>query len=705
MKTIKNKIIKSEQYRSGIGNFSFSTLRTSLANVACVALLAGLVSACADDSTAIDSAVKDGRILAAQVAGVSVQGASTNGVAATSVATRAATAPQPNKVITDFSEGDVFSFSYENSLEGYADAYVKKQADGSWNTYSDYEGTTPHTVYLDAKQEEGGRFDGFYRGFTGAIPAGQTQLIAGSYDFSLDGCYYTAAPSGSTHGTLLCYDALYSYSNPEVVTTGNKRTCKLTYAFTHRNFLLTLNVAKSAQSTLAEVSSVTCVARVKNKSGAFEYYDIEATSTGAAATTDGLNAPQWRVILPQSNGVVDFMLTSIKVKGQLADGSEWNYTADLEKAGTAFATTSGHSRTATLTVDERSTLSFNPVVDNWTSVDSGNASIAHPGIRTAADLAAFRDEWNTKGADGNYSNWTLSGGAPTATNPVVLANDIDLQSVCSESLAKSWMPIGTDDMPFTGGFNGLGHTIKNLYINQTVSDNGNYGLFGYAIEGTYIENVTLYNPFVKAISGNVAAILGRGLFSKIIACTVSNPTITLQGGGTWDVGCTGGIEGLNAGGCIAVCRVIGTASINGVSTGPSATGGIVGINSGTAAYILACYANVSTLTGPSNYKGSIAGQIEGNAHTCIGNSSTLPVMGNSSTGYITNSTNITGTDFNSVVGTYSTSYTSWADANTLNAAIGMYNPSWLNNPIHYVFQQSADGLPKAVKNYDLQLTY
>lgn len=695
MKTTKNKIMKGQQYGSGKGSFSFSTLRTSLANVACVALLAGLVSACADDSTSIDTAVNDGRILAAQIAGVSVQGASTDGVAASGVATRAATAPQPNKVITDFSEGDVFSFNCSNDLEGDFIAYAKKQADGSWNTYSDYECTTPHTVYLDADEEKSTHVLGCYRGFTGDVPAGQTELKAGPYNLPIFGCYYTAAPSGGNHGTLVCYDYLENNGSIEVVTTGNKRTCKLTYAFTHDNYLLTLNVAKSANSTLAEVASVTCTVRATNSSGAFEYYDVAATSTGTATTTDGLSAPQWRVILPQNNVSRDFMLTCIKVKGQLADGSEWSYTADLEKAGTAFATTSGHSRTATLTVDEHSTLTFNPVVDSWTTVDSGNAAIAHPGIRSAADLAAFRDEWNAKGADGNYSSWTLSGGAPTAANPIVLANDIDLQFMCS--LAKSWTPIGTSAKPFTGGFNGLGHTIKNLYINQTVNDFGNYGLFGYTTSA-YIENVTLDKPVVKALIGNVGALIGWVVASKVIDCTVSDPTIALQSGGY-----AGGIVGANNGGCIAVCRVIGTASITGVSVNGYGTGSIAGLNGGTEGYVLACYANVSTLTGAST--GSIVGKNDGNVHTCTGNSSTIPVVGTSSTGTVTNATNITGTNFNSVVGTYSTSYTSWADANTLNAAIGMYNPSWSNDPIHYVFEQSADGLPRAVKNYDLQITY
>ena len=258
-------------------------------------------------------------------------------------------------------------------------------------------------------------------------------------------------------------------------------------------------------------------------------------------------------------------------------------------------------------------------------------------------------------------------------------------------------------MPFTGGFNGLGHTIKNLYINQTLADNGNYGLFGLA-ERANIENVTLDKPVLKAITGNVGALIGMGGICNFIACTVSNPTIAIQGEGT-NAGNIGGIVGSNNGGCIAVCRVIGTTSITGVSLDKFATGGIVGINTGTEGYVLACYVNVSTLTGSVGYTGSIVGLNMGNVFTCIDNSSAISAVGTSEAGKTSNLINITGTDFNSVVGIYSTNYSSWADATTLNAAIGIYNPFWLNDPIRYIFQTSTDGLPQAVRNYDLQLTY
>jgi len=71
---------------------------------------------------------------------------------------------------------------------------------------------------------------------------------------------------------------------------------------------------------------------------------------------------------------------------------------------------------------------------------------------------------------------------------------------------------------------------------------------------------------------------------------------------------------------------------------------------------------------------------------------------------ISNLTKITDTNFNPYVGTYSTT-AGWADATTLNAAIGTWNASNVNDPIRYIFQTSADGLPQAVKNYDLQLTH
>ena len=57
-----------------------------------------------------------------------------------------------------------------------------------------------------------------------------------------------------------------------------------------------------------------------------------------------------------------------------------------------------------------------------------------------------------------------------ATNPAgeyVLANDI--------VLTGEWTPVGSEAAPFTGKFDGAGHAVKGLVVNQ---DAGFLGLFG-----------------------------------------------------------------------------------------------------------------------------------------------------------------------------------------------------------------------------------
>ena len=54
----------------------------------------------------------------------------------------------------------------------------------------------------------------------------------------------------------------------------------------------------------------------------------------------------------------------------------------------------------------------------------------------------------------------------------VLDGDIDLTDYLG---GGSWTPIGTENVPFTGTFDGNGHSITGLYINA--SDSNYQGLF------------------------------------------------------------------------------------------------------------------------------------------------------------------------------------------------------------------------------------
>lgn len=79
----------------------------------------------------------------------------------------------------------------------------------------------------------------------------------------------------------------------------------------------------------------------------------------------------------------------------------------------------------------------------------------------------------------------------------VLANDI--------KLTGEWTPIGTQNAPFTGKFNGNGHTITGLVINDDKADYA--GLFGYA-QGATLSNVRIVAADVQAHE-HVGILVGR----------------------------------------------------------------------------------------------------------------------------------------------------------------------------------------------------
>ena len=86
-----------------------------------------------------------------------------------------------------------------------------------------------------------------------------------------------------------------------------------------------------------------------------------------------------------------------------------------------------------------------------------------------------------------------------ATNPsgeYVLANDI--------VLTGEWTPVGTEAAPFTGKFDGAGHAVKGLVVNQ---DAGFLGLFG-CVSGASISNVRIEQADVRG-KDHVGIAVGR----------------------------------------------------------------------------------------------------------------------------------------------------------------------------------------------------
>lgn len=217
-----------------------------------------------------------------------------------------------------------------------------------------------------------------------------------------------------------------------------------------------------------------------------------------------------------------------------------------------------------------------------------------------------------------------------AENPdknYMLTKDIDL------SQRKDWEPIGSEAKPFSGVFNGMGHTIT-IDIDKTKTDEeiSLVGLFGYVtgtinqltVNGTI--DTSIYSGYVGGIAANIAG-------GKIIDC-VGNVNLNVIGTASYINigGIVGAIRSGYGAGTIQNCTNNGTIDVkmpNLSNTGSgdvgngtrSTTGGIVGlICVGTTGNITACINNgdITVDNGQPNV-GGIAGQTSSNNDASIAN--------------------------------------------------------------------------------------
>lgn len=204
----------------------------------------------------------------------------------------------------------------------------------------------------------------------------------------------------------------------------------------------------------------------------------------------------------------------------------------------------------------------------------------------------------------------------------VLTEDIDLNN-------EPWTPIGIgedtrkEDLPYSGTFDGNGHTISGLNVNY---GDKNGGLFCYVKSAT-IKNLT--------VAGSVTYSSGDGIaYGGIVGCadssTIENCTNRCTVTGNWDAG---GIVGRSVD-----SDIIGCANFGNISS-PFRSGGICGIVTGQVdaygidATIRDCY-NVGMVSG--QYAGGITGQSDsGNIDILIANCYNVGSLhGNDATGEI-----------------------------------------------------------------------
>ena len=201
-------------------------------------------------------------------------------------------------------------------------------------------------------------------------------------------------------------------------------------------------------------------------------------------------------------------------------------------------------------------------------------------IKTAAQLKTFRDLVN--GANGNPAAWA------------VLMENITLNS------SEEWTPIGnSESTAYTGTFDGDGHTISGLYINDSTANN--QGLFGY-VSGT-VQNLTVSGS-VNSSGDYVGGIVGNN------SGTFENCAFTGSVSGDWYVG---GVVGNNNGGTVTGCIFSGSGSVS--VTGSYSVGGVVGKNSGSNGSVEKCH-NTGSVSGSREDVGGVVGDNEGTVENC-----------------------------------------------------------------------------------------
>lgn len=121
----------------------------------------------------------------------------------------------------------------------------------------------------------------------------------------------------------------------------------------------------------------------------------------------------------------------------------------------------------------------------------------------------------------NYVNGESGDNVVHSTACAQLVKDIDLSTVCGEGKGN-WTPIAKDGIygrlssnKFDGVFDGNGHTISNLYIND---ENGSkLGLFGYiypTMQKTSVKNLKMRNVQIVG-KEYCAAVCGCGIGARL----------------------------------------------------------------------------------------------------------------------------------------------------------------------------------------------
>jgi hypothetical protein len=272
---------------------------------------------------------------------------------------------------------------------------------------------------------------------------------------------------------------------------------------------------------------------------------------------------------------------------------------------------------------------------------------------------------------------TFSGGTGTSGDPYQISSAADLEQLATDvnggnatynavyfkltadldlelagygttfNSGKGWIPIG-QTYAFCGNFDGDGHVISNLYINDVTLSSA--GLFGF-IDGATVHDLGLENVNItggRYVGGVAGWLTGSSSLSNCYATGDVSGTGNVVGGvagwvyisslsncyatgtvsGTGNE--TGGVAGGVTNGSLSNCYATGTVS------GNISVGGVVGWVGGNASgsSVSNCYAT-GDVSGNSNV-GGVVGWVGSNASSSVTDCAALnpSVTGNSDVGRV-----------------------------------------------------------------------
>ena len=278
------------------------------------------------------------------------------------------------------------------------------------------------------------------------------------------------------------------------------------------------------------------------------------------------------------------------------------------------------------------------------------------------NITLDKDKGYTEVSEGNYTvdnekglrnlaKLVNSNGGKTPIN-ITLTGDI--------TLTEEWTPIGNFENRYTGTFDGGGHTITGLTVNQ--KERGNVGLIGYLGSGGKVQNLTLENV---NLNGNlyVGGVVGYSNNGTVTACTASGSINGKE--------YVGGIVGSNYLGTVTACY-----NTSSTVNGSYLVGGVVGQNN--KGIVTACYNASGSIYGEGTVGGVVGDNYTSTVTACYWSNYAGYGIGNG-TGDATKVDGVTIT---------------WANAvNAMNTAIETWNTANPDKTCDWRYELGDEGLP------------